>query len=148
MLGHAHLKAAWKRRRIILLSFAIVLTVLVAFSHRQVLQALHSMKRRAQVREVMNAYAHEGGSRYAIRGPLTVAQVEQELVGGPLDAGHTTGNTDFDRKWEEIKNTYANGDELYFFTSDRRTWGRLAGRRGYVLIRENKVVAWLVTFLN
>jgi hypothetical protein len=151
MPGYVHLKAVWKKRKIILLYLAVVLMALLACSYRQVIETVHLVKRRAEVRRIMNAYAPESSCRYKVRGPLTVARVEYELFGHPLDGGGTIGTserTDFDRTWEKIKNTYGDGDELYFFTSDKRSWRRLSGSRGYVLIRENKVVAWLTTFLN
>jgi hypothetical protein len=151
MRGYVLLRAVWKKRKIILFCLAVISTALLACSYHQVIETIHSMKRRAEVRRIMSAYAPDSGCRYKIRGPLAVAQVEHELFGHPLNADGTTPpseSTDFDQTWEKIKNVYGDGDELYFFTSDKRSWRRLNGSRGYVLIRENKVVAWLTTFLN
>jgi hypothetical protein len=99
----------------------------------------------------MDDCGRNSGRRYHVRGPLNLAHVEHELFGRPLDSSSVTGtseNADFAKAWEKFKNSYADGDELYFARSDRRSWERLNGWRGYVLIRQNKVVNTLTTFLN
>jgi hypothetical protein len=71
---------------------------------------------------------------------LTIAGPDWEIKGPiPLDNAPTFEN--FREKCEE-------GDELYFYRSDANSWGSLMGSEGYVLIRDNKVVAKIVTVLN
>lgn len=113
------------------------------------------MSRRAIVRTLMNAREKDFdlARRYRVRGPLTIAQVETEFFGKPLDSLSRTGiseNTDPGyMEWEQImKSNHRDGDELYFVTSDKRSWARLAGWRGYVLVRGNELVAVFTTAVN
>jgi hypothetical protein len=139
------------KRRIMLLCLVVVSTALLVCPYGDVIEGLHSMSRRAAAREVMNAAGRKLRRQYQVRGPLTVAQVERELFGRPLDPNRVTGasgNPDFDKAWQKIRSNYEKGDELYFVESDRGSWRRLNGRRGYVLIRQNRIVDGLTTFLN
>jgi hypothetical protein len=139
------------KTKIILVCLAVVLAVLLIGWHDPIVQSLHRAVRRAQVRGIMDDRAKVTGVRYEVRGPLTLSQVEVELFRRPLDQndiGGTFGSTAFERAWIEIRNNYRHGDELYFFTTDKRSWSRLSGCRGYVLIRQDCVVNMIVTFLN
>ena len=51
-------------------------------------------------------------------------------------------------EWSNFKSQYKEGDEIYFFSSDRISWGYLRGREGYVLIRKNEVVDFVVTSMS
>lgn len=103
-----------------------------------------------------NPYYHK--SEFEFRGPLTVAQVETELLEmykevlqgreDVPDLSVELVNADLGPDWREIKSAYRDGDALYFFTSDERSWAELRGERGYVLIRDNKVVGVLITDIN
>lgn len=140
------------RKGFVVLCFVVILTALLVCCHREFMDSLRSLKRRAEVRAVMNAYGRESGRRYRVRGPLTVAQVEQELFGRALDSNSTAktseGSDSGRLAWRRMKSDYRDGDELYFVNSDERSWAHLAGWRGYVLIRQNKVVDGLTTFMN
>jgi len=121
------------------------------YGHREVAHGLYSVKRRADVREAMNAYGRTSGRTYDVRGPLTLAQVELEVFGRPFESAGIDGmpgSTDFGKAWDKFRGSYATGDEFYFVESDQRSWAQLAGWRGYVLIRKNEVVDSLTTFLN
>jgi hypothetical protein len=52
------------------------------------------------------------------------------------------------RKCDRIRLLTREGDELYFFTSDRRSWGELAGKDGYVLVRKDKIVDSIIRDIN
>jgi len=67
------------------------------------------------------------GPDWEIKGPL------------PFDDAPTLEN--FREKCQE-------GDELYFYRSSALSWGALMGGEGYVIIRDNKVAAKVVTALN
>jgi len=92
------------------------------------------------------------GRGWEIRGPLTVAQVEQESLEElrksqredvpPVPFGFIND------RWNELKSQYEEGDELYFFRSDKRSWLDLCGEQGYVLIRKNELLDLLVTVIN
>jgi|GEM_PF-1461028 len=136
-----------KKKRTILLCLAGVCVALLSCWHREIITRLCVMKRRADVRNVMNAR----GRQYKIRGPLTIAQLETELFERPLESGDIAGisaNADFLRAWSRFRDSYEVGDEFYFVDSDEWSWRQLAGWRGYVLIRKNEVVSSLTTFLN
>lgn len=109
------------------------------------------MNRRAAATKIINQAGRHTGHRYQLRGPLTIAQVEKELFGRPFDPNYLTGtsrNPDFDRLWQQIRSDYRKGDELYFADSDKRSWRQLNGRRGYVLIRQNRIIYTITTFIN
>jgi hypothetical protein len=48
-------------------------------------------------------------------------------------------------KWREFIGQMAAGDELWFFESPTETWGNLAGRAGYALVRSGHVIDSLVS---
>jgi len=92
------------------------------------------------------------GRGWKIRGPLTVAQVEQES----LDQLNKSGRTDIPPgpfgfigdDWVRLRSNYREGDEFYFFRSDERSWAYLRGGEGYILIRGNEEVGRIVTSMN
>ncbi len=51
-------------------------------------------------------------------------------------------------KWQRFKAAMQPGDRLYAFSSAPESWAALAGRAGYVLVREGKPVAQFVTLMN
>jgi len=101
------------------------------------------------------------GQGWEIRGPLTVAQVEEELIeshesykellkirGVAHYAIERFEETEKGKDWGQFKGKCREGDELYFFTSDKRSWGNLMGVRGYVIIRKDKIAHTIVTGIN
>ena len=142
----------WRKRGIVLLCLLAVASVPLICWHRPLMDSLRAAWRRGEVRAALNARGNKSARRYQVRGPLTIAQVEQELFRGKLDLGSVTGaseNTDPCKiAWYKMKSKYRDGDELYFVNSDERSWARLEGWRGYVLIRQNRYVDALTTFLN
>ena len=51
-------------------------------------------------------------------------------------------------KWINLKNTAQENDELWYYSSSKESWQRLAGRAGYVLIRGDIVVASIQTTMS
>jgi hypothetical protein len=51
-------------------------------------------------------------------------------------------------KWNPFIAEMAPGDELWRFRSPGRTWANLAGRAGYSIVRDGKVIRSLVTLMN
>jgi len=117
----------------------------------------HMPKRQAQIGDVMRDHY---GRNYAfeIRGPLTIAQFEAELIRSYEELakirqsahGATVAFEDSGtgKSCARLKGQYQDGDELYFFKSDRRSWRDLEGREGYVLIRRGKMADMMVTAIN
>ena len=89
---------------------------------------------------------------FEVRGPLTIAQVEQEVLAEtskfarvdilPEPFGFEAA------RWRQVKDQYTTGDEFYFFTSDECSWSNLCGVRGYILARECDIVDSIVTRIN
>jgi hypothetical protein len=52
------------------------------------------------------------------------------------------------RECDRIRLLSKAGDELYFFTSEERSWGDLAGMDGYVLVRRRKIVDLMIRRIN
>jgi len=90
------------------------------------------------------------GPSWEIRGPLTIEQVEQESL-EEMSQYPDVPQVPFgyaNEKWIELKSQYKDGDEFYYFKSDRLSWAYLRGRSGNVLIHNNEVVNMLVTEIN
>ena len=50
--------------------------------------------------------------------------------------------------WEALKAQYQDGDKIYKFSSAEETWENLMGRAGYVLVRNNQIIAEIITLMN
>ena len=90
------------------------------------------------------------GPGWAIRGPLTIAQVEQkslEKIRESPDVPQVPFGYQNDN-WNKLKSQHKDGDEFYFFGSDPVSWAYLRGELGYVLIRDNEIVGWIVTNIS
>jgi len=87
------------------------------------------------------------GPGWAIRGPLTIAQIEQkalEEIRESPDVPQVPFGYENDN-WNKLKSQYKDGDEFYFFASDDFSWRYTYGEAGYVLIRDNQIVGLKVT---
>ena len=51
-------------------------------------------------------------------------------------------------EWLNLKNAAQENDELWYYSSSKESWQRLAGRAGYVLVRGDIVVASIQTTMN
>lgn len=51
-------------------------------------------------------------------------------------------------KWKPFIAEMMPGDELWKFRSPGTTWANMAGRAGYAIVREGKIVRSLVTLMN
>ena len=84
---------------------------------------------------------------FDIRGPLTLRQLEEELMKDYAawrkrvgDSVGTFQDSALGEEYARLKDKYREGDELYFFKSDARSWNELHGNEGYVLVRQNAIV--------
>ena len=50
--------------------------------------------------------------------------------------------------WIKMKSQMVEGDEIRAFSAPEEYWKNLAGRAGYALVREGKVIASIVTMMN
>ena len=87
----------------------------------------------------MTQFADESRAFYAKLSELR-KQVE--------DQGAESVDSLVKRMCDRIRLLSREGDELCFFTSDRRSWGELAGRDGYVLVRKDKIVDLIIRNIN
>jgi len=53
-----------------------------------------------------------------------------------------------EKRWNPFISQLQTGDELWRFNSPEITWKNLMGRRGYAILRDGKVVAWLFTMMS
>lgn len=51
-------------------------------------------------------------------------------------------------QWVNFKRKLQPGDKIYDFCSSAHSWQNLAGRMGYVLVRNGEVVDFFVTLMN
>lgn len=77
--------------------------------------------------------------------PLTPLNEDQKLA-RKLEI-EATANAAKDR-FKAFVAPMVKGDEYWFFRSDPASWAALAGREGYVIIRDNKVVASYATRMS
>ena len=92
------------------------------------------------------------GFSVEIIGPLTIEEVEKES----LDKLSKSSRKDIPKvpfgfinnRWNDFKSKYKDGDEIYYFSSDEKSWNGLYGREGYALIRNEKVVLVIITILS
>jgi hypothetical protein len=149
MMECGHLEQ--KKRNVPIVCLVAILVAVLALSCQPGIKGCRSMLRRGEVSKIINKYWKRTGGNFRVRGPLSIAQVQEELFGRPLNSSDihgAQGSTDLAKAWDSVKAKYREGDELYFFTADERSWAELNGRRGYALIRKDQVVDILVTFLN
>lgn len=98
------------------------------------------------------------GRGWEIRGPLTFKQFEEERiksyeellewrkkVHGIIETFEDSG---MGKDCTRFNGKYREGDEIYFYKSDERSWNCLCGEEGYVLIRKNKIVDRILTRMN
>lgn len=72
------------------------------------------------------------GPGYEIDGPLTIQELEAQSP----------------NVWEAFESLVQEGDEIYYFLSDPASWRGLAGRSGYVLIRNGEIVKMYITLMS
>ncbi len=115
-----------------------------AAERRKILSELRKMKKDYHYElSDPNLPLYVPGPGWAIRGPLTIAQVEQEslqrirLSPNP-DVPQVPFGYDNDQ-WNTLKSQYKDGDEFYFFGLYPRP-PYVYGTSGYVLIRGNQIV--------
>lgn len=77
---------------------------------------------------------------------VTEAEATHTYSKPPIIAGIPFGFANAD--WIEFKSLMQSGDELWFYSSPQESWDELMGTEGYVIIREGKIIAEMVTALN
>ena len=82
---------------------------------------------------------------------MTVAEVEAKHVVELEDDDGTKRRVPFgycNRDWAELVSLMQDGDELWSYSSSDESWANLAGRMGYVLLRDDEVIAGVLTAMN
>jgi hypothetical protein len=51
-------------------------------------------------------------------------------------------------RWDAFKKQVQPGDRIVMFSSPRDHWANLAGREGIALVRDNTIVAEIITLMN
>jgi hypothetical protein len=97
------------------------------------------------------------GLSFEVRGPLSVAEVEQEQVIDVLcEIAQYNDMRSIPRlpfaygneAWQDFKAQVQENDLIYFFTSDKASWRALIGREGYALIRGRRVIHVFITAMS
>lgn len=85
-----------------------------------------------------------------VEGPFSIEQIEKDNMIKVDKDGKSVilvfGYINND--WEALKAQYQDGDKIYKFSSAEETWENLMGRAGYVLVRNNQVIAEIITLMN
>lgn len=104
-----------------------------------------------QIRRILNEeYLGWFGPGYVIDGPLTIAEIETQSL-AELSNCTNCPQTPFgfvSDHWKGFKASIQEGDEIYYFLSDPASWRGLAGREGYVLVRNGKLIKVFITMLG
>jgi hypothetical protein len=110
-----------------------------------------SQERYAFITKIIRDYCGLGFS-VDIRGPLTVEEVEKESLNElSKESRKDIPKVPFgfsNKRWLLFKGKYRESDEIYYFITDQTSWNNLAGSAGYVLIRNYKVLATIITLMN
>jgi hypothetical protein len=51
-------------------------------------------------------------------------------------------------KWKPFVADMLTGDELWRFRSPSTTWANMGGRAGYAIVRDGRIIRWLVTLMS
>ncbi len=134
----------------------VCLMVMLACSCHQATDGSGPAHRRDELSKIMDEYLqsgdpyHEKGRcAFQFRGPLTVGQVEGELLKiydrmrrdrSDLPLGYVP------RDWTDLKGKYRDGDELYAcFATEKRG---VSQSYWYVLVREDTIIAFVGLWTN
>ena len=139
---------------------AICLLVVLTCSCHQAADGSASMHRRDELSKIMDEYLQrldpyhkKGTGVFEFRGPLTIEQVEEELIERyeahaqpvgerpPEASSHFPGSS-----WTKLKGKYAEGDELYSCL-DKEKCG-VSQSYWYVLVRGHSIEALVAVWTN
>lgn len=103
-----------------------------------------------EIEKTMGAYLHPYASSAEVRGPLSIEQVEEEMLRSHLEFVVVDGMRRdvpklpfvgfMNEGWQRFKTQLIGIDQIYYFISDKESWGILCGSAGYAIIREGQVV--------
>jgi len=107
-----------------------------------------SSERRNEICRLISEWCKMGFS-VEIRGPLTIAEVEkaslEEISRSPhKDIPYAPFGL-MNYEWNQFKSKYKEGDELYYFASDQKSWSAMEGCKGYATIRKNQLIGVIIT---
>ncbi len=79
----------------------------------------------------------------------TVEQAEKENLVSDKGLGPKPIPFGFiNQEWEKFKSRIQSGDELWEFSSPEESWKRLAGRAGFCILRQGRIVDAIITLMN
>jgi hypothetical protein len=143
--------------RVLIGCFMLVL-VLVCTSCRGHHTDGQGASKAAQVHKLLKEECRGHPFSFEVRGPVAVMEFREVWVKGYDEwAGrmrkHNRSPGTFEdssqgREYARLAGQYREGDELYFFRSEARSWSDLSGTEGYVLIREDRIVDTVITGEN
>ncbi len=109
-----------------------------------------------EIKKAVGAYL-QYASTAEVRGPLSVGQVEEELLRSTLEWIVNEGLRPdklqvpfgfMNDRWQSFKAQLRGMDQIYYYISDKDSWAVLCGSAGYALIREGLVIDTFVTSGN
>ena len=116
----------------------------------------------SELERLLNEFFRASSSLYVerdwlFRGPLTAAQVKEELV--TLDKSHAQcrlqfgpseefAGTEEKPRWSDFMSNSEDDDTLYFFVTAPGSWARSGGQAGYFRMREGRVVDAILTYID
>jgi len=109
-----------------------------------------------EIEKTMAGYLQYASSA-EVRGPLSIEQVEEEMLLSAMESYVVEGirqdiPTDqfglMDSGWQRFKSQLIGIDKIYYFMSDKESWSVLCGSAGYAIVREGKVVDTYITSGN
>ena len=122
------------------------------------------LKRRDEVSRIMKNHYRSKDYGFEIEGPFTIEQCKEHYVKRHIEEYEINEwpllrrKMVLDRlkrfpesqKFKDFVRPVENheGNELYFFKSDLRSWGDWNGIEGYVIVYKNELVDLLVTGIN
>lgn len=64
----------------------------------------------------------------------------EEMIRGAKEKG--------EEKWNDFTSGMIESDEIWFFSNSKAEWASLAGRSGYAIVRDGKIVAAEITLMS
>jgi len=111
-----------------------------------------------QVSKLLKEYCRGYPFNFEVQGPVTLTEYRNGWIEGyekwaermrkDNRSPGTFEDSSQGRECARLETQYREGDELYFFRSEERSWSDLAGTEGYVLIRNGKIIDTVETRTN
>lgn len=79
---------------------------------------------------------------------IPLGQIDRHRCSSPVLDSDECSKEIASKNWKEFKNTYEDGDAIWFYCSPAGTWENLMGSQGYAIFRNDKLIKSYTTLMN